>query len=361
MIAASPVQSAFAPGRVELLGNHTDYNGGVVLSAALELGTTATGRLTRSGCRLASEGFGKPYELPQFAMAKPTGAWTDYPLGVVHAFLEAGYKIPGVEITFQSTIPLGAGLSSSAAIEVATAMLLTKLLETSLPRLQIAQMCRQAENRFVGVNCGLLDQVSSVFGERDHAVFLDCETESIESVPLPTDAMFLITNSGAPHRLADGEYNSRREECFAAARLLGIPNLRATTSHDILKSQELPDSTRKRALHITGENERVFRAVASLGAGDAAAFGRLMTESHASSRTNFENSSPELDMLVDIALGLPGVLGARLTGGGFGGATVTFVDRKSARQIAEAISREYLRQTKQTVHPVPCAAADGAS
>lgn len=352
--------SAFAPGRVELLGNHTDYNGGVVLSAALELGITASGSVSSDGAiRLRSAGFSGEVVLAPGAEITPNATWADYPLGVISVFRRAGFPVGGVEVEFSSTLPLGAGLSSSASIEVATASLLMKLFGIELPRLEVAKLCRRAENEFVGVNCGLLDQVSSIFGKKNHAVFLDCRAESVENVPLPAEACLLITDSSVKHALTGGEYNERREQCFEAAHLLGVSQLRDTTMAKLLAA-DLPEMPKRRAMHVVGENERVFAAIDFLRAGDLPAFGKLMTASHQSSMDNFENSTDELDALVRIAAARPGVYGSRLTGGGFGGATVSLVAREKADEIANAVRAAYLRETGHTARTFLCAAGDGA-
>jgi len=351
--------SSFAPGRVELLGNHTDYNGGVVLSAALDLGISATGRRRDDGkIVLSSEGIDGQVTADLDSLAA-SGSWADYPLGVAKMLREAGYAIGGFEAQFSSTLPLGAGLSSSAAIEVCTAVLLMRLFDFSVGRLDLAKLCRKAENEFVGVSCGLLDQVSSIFGKKEQAIFLDCRAETVENVAFPKGVALLVVNSGVKHALTGGEYNERRDQCFEAARILGVPALRDTTSTK-LAAAEMSDLVKRRASHIVGENERVFEALADLRKGSAIEFGRLMSASHQSSIHNFENSTPELDALVEIALAQDGVLGARLTGGGFGGAIVALVEQDSIGTIASAIEAEYTRRTGHTGTAIPCQIGDGA-
>ncbi|HRJ70764.1 MAG TPA: galactokinase [Terrimicrobiaceae bacterium] len=351
--------SAFAPGRVELLGNHTDYNGGVVLSAAIDLGISARGRGREDGkIVLTSEGIPGVAEA-DVAGLEPSGGWSDYPLGVARVLKDAGFPVGGFSADYSSTLPLGAGLSSSAAIEVCTAVLLSRLFGFSAGPLDLAKLCRKAENEFVGVNCGLLDQVSSIFGKKDHAVFLDCRAETVENIPFPAGVGLLIVHSGVKHALTGGEYNERREQCFEAARILGVPALRDATSAQ-LAGAGMPDLVRRRALHITGENERVFAAVGHLRQGDAAAFGKLMTASHGSSMANFENSTAELDVLVEIACAQDGVHGARLTGGGFGGAIVALVDLARIDVIAAAVESEYRKRTGHAGQAYRCLIGDGA-
>jgi len=351
---------AFAPGRVEILGNHTDYNGGVVLSAALELGITCRGRPRGDGkIRLRSEGMGEDFVFSVGDELLPNATWVDYPVGVLAMLRAKGFDPGAFECEFSSTLPTGAGLSSSAAMEVATAVFLMHLGGFSISPMDVAKLCRQAENEFVGVNCGLLDQVSSVFGLRNHLVHLDCRAESVNRIEIPDGIELLIVNSGVKHALTGGEYNERREQCFAAAEGLGVEQLRDATSQQVQEAG-LPGLVKRRALHITGENERVFAGLRALGTGDVAAFGALLFESHESSRVNFENSTPELDLLVDLAKETPGILGSRLTGGGFGGATVSIVTESFAADAAASISRKYKEQTGIEAEAIICPIGDGA-
>lgn len=351
--------TAFAPGRVEILGNHTDYNDGLVLSAALPQGVTVHGcKEAGQSIRLSSEVSAEPKELLT-GNPRPQGDWTDYVVGVWAQLREAGCPVGAFSAQYASNLPMGAGLSSSAAIEVATAVLLSRLFDFTLPPLEIARLCRRAENLFVGVNCGLLDQATSVFGKKDHVMLLDCRAESVSYFPFPSRGALLVVHSEVKHELTGGEYNERRESCLAAARALGVPALRDATSA-MVKAAGLEKMTEKRALHVTGEIERVTAALSMLEHGDIAAFGRLMTESHQSSRQNFENSTPELDLLVEIATALPGVYGARLTGGGFGGAIIALVERDRITELSEKIAAEYRQKTGLTPRTIPVEPADGA-
>lgn len=352
--------TSWAPGRVEVLGNHTDYNGGEVLSAALDLGITAEGEILPDGAvQLSSEGLEGSLTLGPGEEWLPTATWADYPLGVAKILRDAGWPIGGFAAHFRSTLPLGAGLSSSAALEVCTATLLSKLFHFSLAPLELAKLCRQAENEFVGVNCGLLDQVSSVFGRAHHLIHLDCRHETIRREPITPGWKFLIVNSGVKHALTGGEYNERRAQCFAAAEALGVSQLRETTSAE-LAAADLPEIVRRRALHITGENERVRTGCAALARGDLHTFGQLMFASHESSRKNFENSTPELDLLVELAGSTPGIVGARLTGGGFGGAIVALVPEESAAAAAQSLLQRYHHYSGHTGAAYLCSPADGA-
>jgi galactokinase len=244
-------------------------------------------------------------------------------------------------------------------MEVATGVLLMKVSQIAMQPMELAKLCRKAENEFVGVNCGLLDQVSSIFGKSGHAIYLDCRAETVETVPFPAGASLVIVNSGVKHALTGGEYNERRTMCFEAASRMGIRALRDATMEQ-LNAAGLPDVVRRRAAHVIGENDRVFRAIEILRAGDAPAFGALMTQSHESSRHNFENSTPELDALVEIATSLPGIFGARLTGGGFGGAIVALADTSSAEETSQEIVTRYRSLTGHDGAALVCQPGDGA-
>ncbi len=351
--------SSFAPGRVELLGNHTDYNGGVVLSAAINLGISARGR-RRADTQIVLTSEGIPGVVTaDLEKLTANDSWADYPLGVAKIVKDAGHPVAGFEADFSSNLPLGAGLSSSAAIEVCTAVLLIRLFGFQVPPLDLARLCRKAENEFVGVSCGLLDQVSSIFGKREHAIFLDCRAETVENVPFPPGVGLLIVHSGVKHALSGGEYNERRDQCFEAARILGVPALRDATSEQ-LAGANMPSIVKRRAAHIIGENERVFEALEHLKRRDAAAFGNLMCASHRSSMENFENSTPELDALVEISCAQEGVYGARLTGGGFGGAIVALVVMSSIEKVAETVEAAYREKTGHNGKAYRCLIGDGA-
>lgn len=352
---------AFAPGRIELLGNHTDYNDGVVLSAAIDLGVTVEGEATGGDTiSVRSNGFA-PVEASLSNSLQRKGDWSDYTIGVAAVLRSAGVDVGGFRAVFDSTLPVGAGLSSSAAMEIATAVFLKKLFGFEMSAMDIAKIGRRAENEFVGVGCGLLDQVSSVFGRRQHAIHLDCRAESVERIPFPAGVDLLVVQSGVPHALTGGEYDERRAECFEAARLLGVPALRDATSAQLESAKDtLPDTIRRRAAHVVGENERVFAALEHLRSGNIEEFGRLVAKSHESSRLNFENSTPHLDLLVDIALQQTGVFGARLTGGGFGGAIVAIVDSQVIDTVSDAIVREYHERSGIETRAIHCHIGDGA-
>lgn len=352
--------SIFAPGRVELLGNHTDYNEGLVLSAALPLGITISGKLREDQIiRLTTtlplskkkHGFFQD-EVKEITIERsleqlqPEGHWSDYAAGVFSMLRQQGIVLGGVEATFSSTLPIGAGLSSSAALEVATALFLQQLFGFQMTKLELAQLCRRAENEFVGVKCGLLDQVSSLFGCRSHALLFDARSEEIKAILVPQNIRLLIIHSGVPRVLVQGEYNKRREECLAAAQALGIRALRDISMQELQQNgSSLNDILMRRALHVVGENERVQRVVQLLAQQEMKEIGTLLYESHESSRVYFENSTPMLDALVSIAKTTEGVYGARLTGGGFGGAIIALVDQEHAQSAGETISAIYQQKT----------------
>jgi len=358
------METAYAPGRVELLGNHTDYNEGYVLSAAVDRGISISGEATgTSEIVLESTSFNERFAVDSASGLAPSKEpeWVNYPLGVYDIFQKEGLPVGGFRAEISSDLPLGAGLSSSAALEISTGKLLEKLFGFTLEPLRLAKLGRKAENEFVGVACGLLDQVSSVFGKKGHAIFLDCRTENVETTPFPEGVALLVTQCGVPHRLSGGEYNERREQCFDAARRLNVPMLRDVTSAQLEAAKEsLPWLSYLRAKHIVGENERVLAGLDFLRRGDAKGFGSLMFASHESSRINFENSTPELDALVEIAGTLPGVYGSRLTGGGFGGATVTLLAHDRAEEVAAALVRRYFERTGAQAQTWLCEIADGA-
>jgi galactokinase len=285
--------------------------------------------------------------------------WANYSLGVVSELDSLGLPIPNFSARIDGDLPAECGLASSAALEVAMAFFLLKLSRAELPRLQIAKICQRVEHQFVGVQSGLLDQVCSIFGREEHAVFFDARHEEVRTIPFPRGFALLVAESGSNRELASGLYNQRRKETRVAANALGIPTLR-DASPAILDKSNLPRVLLRRAAHIVGENERVGRALDLLSAADGRGFGALMNESHESSRTNFENSTPKLDLLVDIARTLPGVCGARLTGGGFGGAIVALCEQARARVAGQELAREYANRTK--VHPqvFVCRIANGA-
>jgi galactokinase len=333
--------TAYAPGRAELLGNHTDYNEGYVLALAVDRGTTITGR-ARSDRKIEihSRELGKTESIALDKLAaERVSPWSRYTLGVVDQFRRNDLPVEGFEAEITGNLPLGAGLSSSASLENATVLFLAKLFGAKLEPMQMARIAQKAEHDFVGVRCGLLDQIASLMSKAHHATFIDCRTTEIGHVPLDGKVSVILANSNMKHALIGGEYNERRSDCEAAAHALGVSFLR-DVSTEMLKSRksELADRIYRRALHVTGENERVLEGSAALRKGDIARFGELMFASHESSMVNFENSCPELDRLVEAARKTPGIYGARLSGGGFGGATINLVEKGREKEVVKALT-----------------------
>jgi galactokinase len=335
-----PPITTYAPGRAELLGNHTDYNEGYVLALAVDRGVTLTGRRRDDRMiRLHSENLDRTetVSLDHLASEKVAG-WSRYPLGVVDQFRRHEIPVDGFDAEISGDLPQGAGLSSSAALENATVLLLLQLFGGQLKPLQIAQFSQRAEHDFVGVRCGLLDQLASLMSRAGAATFIDCRSFAVDHVALPPDVSVIIADSGVKHALEEGDYNSRRTDCEAAARALGATMLRDVSRAKLeAEKGRLADRIYRRALHVVGENERVLAGVAALRQGDIAQFGRLMYASHESSRIQFENSCPELDELVETARRTPGVWGARLSGGGFGGATINLVEKGREDEVVKAL------------------------
>jgi galactokinase len=353
--------AAYAPGRVELLGNHTDYNEGVVLGAAIDRGVYVNGRRRDDDLiQIRSRDFAEvQITLPELRPLRKN-RWANYGFGVVSELITLGVPISGFSAEVSSDLPVGSGLSSSAAFELSIALFLLKLFGRELALLQIAKACQRAEHHFAGVESGLLDQVTSLFGRKDCAIFFDARTEEVRMVPFPAGLSLIIAESGKKRELASGEYNLRREQTRAAASMLNVSALRDVTSASLAGHSDLPDLLRRRATHVVTENERVWRAIHLLEAGNGAGFGKLMNASHESSRLDFENSTPELDALVTIAQQLPGVLGARLTGGGFGGATVTLCERELTHVIASELSNQFARITGIVPRIFLCRVSAGA-
>ncbi len=372
---AAPTLAARAPGRINLIGEHTDYNDGFVLPAAIDrdLALVASPRDGRR-LRLRSLNAEGLADLDLDAL-RPAGAWHDYAAGVAAQLLAAGHRLGGLDLTLDGTVPLGAGLSSSAALEVAVARALVAANGLDLPDRDLALLCQRAEREFVGANVGIMDQFISVFGRRDHALFLDCRSLATEAVPLPlADAglALAVCDSGVKHAHAGGEYNRRREECAEAVALLRprlprIANLRDVTPAELEEARAAGafaghDLAYRRARHVVTEDARVERTVAALRAGDWGTVGAALYASHASLRDDYEVSVPEIDALVMIARETPGVLGSRLMGGGFGGSTITLLRRDALPGFAAAVAAEYPRRTagaaEATVYPVEI--VDGA-
>jgi galactokinase len=355
--------AAYAPGRIEVIGNHTDYNEGYVLSAAINMGTCFLAAPSPdSTCRLVAGDLMKEVRFDMRDVQRdPCNMWANYVKGVFAKLLPHVHGDKGWNAIFFSSVPLGAGLSSSAALEMGTALGLCGLYGIALPPITIARIGQAAEHEFAGVKCGVMDQISSLFGKAGHLVKSDFRTLQIETVPLGSEFCFLVVGTNAKHALVDGAYNERRQSCEqAAAWFAGTLDHPVTALRDvsmeewIAHHQEMPPMAAKRSAHVIGENERVLAGAEALQRGDVNHFGFLMFESHHSSIVNFENSCPELDFIVDHARRIPGILGARLSGGGFGGSAVLLVHPRDTETVAHALSVPYLRKFGNacTVHTI---------
>ena len=337
-----------APGRVNLIGEHTDYNNGWVLPVAISLETwIASAPTADRSVRLASLQEPVSAEFRLLDVSPKRGDWTDYVAGVGQGLAHAGIASRGAAMVVDSTIPIGSGLSSSAALELAAAWTLSETMPPPMSSMDLALLAQRAENEYVGVACGLMDQFASANGKAGAALLLDCRSLEYRPVPLPGGLTIVVLDSSSPRRLAASEYNSRRADCERGAALLatkypGVSSLRDVTlpmleaTADLLGAQVL-----RRCRHVVEENGRVLEAVAALEAGDLDLVGRLFAQSHASLRDLYEVSSPELDALVDIAASVPGVVAARMTGAGFGGCTVNLVEPDSVEALRAAVASEY--------------------
>ena len=346
--------AASAPGRVNLIGEFTDYNDGFVLPMALERRTTIVAAANGSEqIVMASEATQEALTLPLGVPLTPgaPGQWTNYVKGVLAGCIEAGWKPRGFDALIGSEVPIGAGLSSSAALEVAVASLLTTMGELSLDGPALARLCQHAEQRFAGVPCGIMDPFIAAMGRKGEVLLLDCRSLGATWIRLSDPSVsILLVNTQVRHSLADSEYARRRVECAAAARALQIGSLREASLADLAAAEGSMDTTVwRRARHVISENARVLQAATCLGARDWERLGRLLDASHASLRDDFEVSCRELDVVVDIARGIGragGLYGARMTGGGFGGCVVALIETVHQREIIAIIERAYAAQTR---------------
>ncbi len=328
-----------APGRVNLIGEHTDYNGGFVMPAAIGFYTTVTAR-PRADRKLllSSAQFSERFEVSLDEYQPRRNAWCDYPAGTAYSLEKAGYPLQGAELTFTSDVPIGAGLSSSAALEVSTALALASLSGHTIPDCRLAELCQQAESEYVGMKCGIMDQFISIHGVDNHAILLDCRSLAYKPVPIPENLRLVIANSKVKHELTGSSYNHRRRDCEAAAAFFGKPLLRDVTPRQFAeRADQLTPQVRKRARHVIGEIERTEQAAVALQSGDYRKFGALMYASHESLKTDYEVSCPELDKLVEAARTVEGVYGSRMTGAGFGGCTVSLVEESAVLAFLERV------------------------
>jgi galactokinase len=330
-----------APGRANLIGEHTDYNDGFVLPVALEVATYIAGRRRAGVLRLRSLQEPEGVEVDLDAGLGPERGWGVYVTAVVRALRDESVALAGLDGVLHSEVPAGSGLSSSASLEVAVAM---AVIDEPLERVRLAEICRRAENVHVGVEVGIMDQLASAAGREGHALLIDCRDNSIRQVPVPDSLSLLLVDSAVARGLSTSAYNQRREECRRAARALGVSSLREA-SLDALDDADLDEGARRRAHHVITENQRVLDAVECLQRGDLARVGLLLVQSHRSLAGDFEVSTPELDALVDSALEVDGVFGARLVGAGFGGCTVNLVATAQAQEAGRDILRRYEART----------------
>jgi galactokinase len=350
----APRWLAAAPGRVNVIGEHTDYNDGFVFPMAIDRYTVVAAAPAADGCvQLRSTLGDAPARVDLTQPLKPgkKGGWSNYPVGVLAGFVSQGIKLPGFDALIHSTVPLGSGLSSSAALEVSIATLLEAITGKTLEPVQKALLCQKAEHEYAGMPCGIMDQFISVMGRKDQLLLLDCRSRQTELVPMSDPAVeLLIINTNVKHELTGGEYAQRRAQCEAAAKALGVASLRDASAEQLERVRAKMDETvYRRARHVIGEIERTLHAAEGVRAGNWPTVGQLMYASHASLRDDYEVSCAELDAVVESALGIGlngGVFGCRMTGGGFGGCAVGLVASGQVPAISQRIAAEYEQRTK---------------
>ena len=356
----------FAPGRVNLIGEHLDYNGGLVLPSAITMGITAT--LTpRSDnkilLRSASHTFTKEIDIDDDIYFDRKNDWTNYPLGIIAQLKKENHSIPACEILFESTLPEGSGLSSSAAVELVTAFALISHSESTINRIWLANFCKQVENNFIGVNCGIMDQYAVALGKSGHALLLDCAALKHQYIPFPLgEYRLLILDSKKPRALIHSKYNERKSECEEALKQIRttkseIQNLCEAEMYwlDVLADETL----RKRARHVISEQLRVKESTKVLEYGDLSTFGRLMNASHASLKNDYEVSGAELDILTETSQQIKGCLGARMTGAGFGGCAIALVHATAIDELINKVSEKYFAETGINCAVYTAETADG--
>ena len=352
-----------APGRVNLIGEHTDYNDGFVMPCAIDFATyAAASERSDRKIRVASVNFSGEYE---FDLDTPNAeipeSWARYVQGVALLLEKSGHRLQGANLLIDSDVPVGAGLSSSAALEVSIGFALASISGLQIEKWKLAKIGQAAEHEYAGVRSGIMDQFASAFGIENHALFLDCRSLNWSPIPLST-AKFVICNTKTKHELADGEYNKRRADCEEAAQLLGHESLRDVSLAEFnVKSKDLPERLKKRARHVVMENRRVLEAVDCLQKNNLERFGQLMNASHESLRADYEVSSRELDLMVEIVRSQPGVLGARMTGGGFGGCTINLLETDVSAEFIEKVSTGYKKNTGISPEIYVCQVVQGVS
>ncbi len=351
-----PQVVARAPGRVNLIGDHTDYNGGYVLPMAIEQEIQVAARpIAQPTVQLTSEQFGEATFRSD--SDERAAGWAVYVQGILRELRRSDWP-PGFQMAITSSIPAGAGLSSSAALEIGTARALTAIAGEDWNPTEAALAGQRAENEWVGMQCGIMDQLTSAAGQAGHALLIDCESLSIQAVPLPGTLEVVVLDTRAERRLVGSEYNDRRAESAAAAAALGVPSLRHANETDVDK---LSGVSLMRARHVVSENRRVLAAARSLRTGDFEALERIMSESHVSMRDDYETSAPSVEAMVEAATPAPGLIGVRLTGGGFGGCCVALVERGSFDQFSQFTLGRYRDRTGTIGRAYVTSAANGAS
>ena len=359
---AEPVYLVRAPGRVNLIGEHTDYNDGFVLPMAIDRAIWIALRPRGDGQVLAhSVDFAEPAEFSLDGIENTDSGWPEYLKGVAFVLQEAGHALSGWEGVVGGDVPIGAGLSSSAAIEMAAARAFAAVSGIDWDPAPMAKLGQRAENTWVGVNCGIMDQMISATGKADHAVLIDCRSLDLRQVPLPAGTLVVVLDTGTRRGLVDSAYNERRAQCESAAKTFGVKALRDVTLAGFgERADELDQTTCRRARHVISENERTLRAVEAMSQDDAAAMGELMNESHTSLRDDFEVSSKELDAMAECAQDLDGCCGARMTGAGFGGCAVALIREDAKESFVADVGAAYARATGHTPNIYVCKATDGA-
>jgi galactokinase len=362
IIGTEPAIIVRAPGRVNLIGEHTDYNDGFVLPVAIDRAVfvAASPRPDR-WVHIYAQNFDRTNEFPLddigYDNVEP---WSNYPRGVAQVLQSAGFTLTGIDAVLWGDVPIGSGLSSSAATEVAIGYTFQVLSGLHIEPTELAVLCQRAENQFVGMSCGIMDQFIACLGRRGHALLIDCRDLSHDHVPIPSGIRVVVADTMKRRELVSSEYNARRRECSEGAQLLGVKALRDVSVSDFEWRQgELPDVVRRRVRHVVYENQRVLDGVAALRQGDVAAFGRLMNESHRSLRDDYEVSCRELDVMAEAAWHVDGVYGSRLTGAGFGGCTVSLVAEAAVPTFVQQVAAEYRSKIGIELQIYICAVEEG--
>ena len=360
---SEPDLYSVAPGRVNLIGEHTDYNGGFVFPAAIDRQIYVAATITDGPTELFSEqaGEGKRFDAGSIEIGGSDG-WTAYAAGMAWVLREhTGAAVPNIRAVVASTLPMGSGVSSSAAIEMAFGVLWNQVAQLGLDNKTLALLAQRCENLFVGVNCGIMDQMASAMGRDGSAMFLDTRTLAIEYARIPDDLAILVCDTGKPRALTDSAYNERRSQCEVAAGTIGVRELR-DANHDDLESHraEMSEVVYRRARHVVTENDRCLEFREALNAGDRTEIGRLMAASHESLRDDYEVSCLELDAMAESSWAAPGCVGARMTGAGFGGVCIALVDSSRVEAFSERAGTAYFERTGLTGDFIPCRAVQGA-